>query len=240
MEAISDANALQLCARFALPPNSLGYCGKNSAPEKFKKCFIDSDCAGVKKELKKFIVLYPYLKTISQITKLPKYSYKVVESYWLGNGLLNKAQPEHYSLLLANFLEQGVPDFFVEELKDNTPKKFLPFHLFQVLHVGVGKASGAVPFNLESINNCMIRWGKVRKISQKDLSVELNSLEKEKGNYKLTGKEETISYNKDFLPNLEIGKKVAVHWQQPMKILLKEEVKNLEFWTKEVLRTLSY
>ncbi|MDO8515049.1 MAG: hypothetical protein Q7S14_00985, partial [bacterium] len=62
----------------------------------------------------------------------------------------------------------GVPDWLVDDLKNHPPKKFIPTHLFQVLHVGVGRASGSVPFNQETINNCMVsvqngaayHWGK--------------------------------------------------------------------------------
>ncbi|MBN2016234.1 hypothetical protein JW766_05395, partial [Candidatus Dojkabacteria bacterium] len=63
-----DKKALQLTSRFALPPNSLGYCGKDTAPEKFKKCIIKNDCLGVKSEIERFIVLNPYLETIAKIT----------------------------------------------------------------------------------------------------------------------------------------------------------------------------
>src|SRR3989344_5715011 len=103
---------LQLVSRFALPHNFLGYCGKDSAPAKFKRCVIGGECQEIEKEISKFIGLYPYLKTISAITNLPIFSYEVIESYWIGNDLLKRFRPEHYSLLLKNFKEQGVPDFF--------------------------------------------------------------------------------------------------------------------------------
>lgn len=172
-----DIRALQLEARFSLPPNSLGYCGKDSAAGKFKECIIKGKCKGVVEELKHFIVLYPYLETLAEITKLPIFSYEVIESYWIGNDLLEKAKPEHYDLLLKNFEKQGVPDFFVKELQQKPPKVFIPNHLFQVLHVGVGRASGAVPFNLQSINNCMIRWGNVIKLIDGKAVINLYSLE---------------------------------------------------------------
>lgn len=66
----------------------------------------------------------------------------MIESYWLGNNLLKKFKPKDYLVLLDFFVKQGVPDFFVQELKNKSPKKFIPNHLFHVLHIGVGKASG--------------------------------------------------------------------------------------------------
>ena len=75
-----DVEALQLAGRFALPPNSLGYCGHNSAPEKFKQCFLHGQCVGVADEITKFIVFHPYLQTIAEILGLDKFDYEVVET----------------------------------------------------------------------------------------------------------------------------------------------------------------
>lgn len=230
-----DTKALQLASRFALPPNSLGYCGKNTAPEKFKKCTITGVCEGVEEEIGKFIVLYPYLKTLSQITKLPAYSREVIEAYWFGNEQLRKVGLKHYNLLLENFKKQGVPSWLIDELKEKKPKKFIPNHLFQVLHVGVGRASDSVPYNLGSINNCMIRWGKVTKLYKGKLGITLNSLEQANGVHSLTFIREVMKFNKKFLGPVKVGDTVAVHWKQVVKILTTAEVRGLYLWTKKVL-----
>ena len=223
-----DVPALQLESRFSLPPNSLGYCGKDTAPGKFKACIISGECDGVEEEVSHFIVLHPYLKTLASIVNLPKLSYPVVEGYWIGNDYLKMAKGEHYDLLLENFLAQGVPAWLVDELKQRRPKIFIPSHLFQVLHVGVGRASGAVPFNLDSMNNCMIRWGKVEEIVGGDAVININSLNKE-----------TVPFNSILTPGLKTGDLVAVHWKQVIKILTAAEEKNLSFWTTEVIQSLS-
>lgn len=230
-----DIKALQLASRFALPPNSLGYCGKGTAPEKFKKCATYSACEGVEEEIGKFIVLYPYLETISQITKLPTFSHEVIEAYWFGNNQLEKAKSSHYKILLENFKKQGVPDWLLDELKNKKPKKFIPTHLFQILHVGVGRASGSVPYNLESINNCMIRWGKVEKFSGKKMAVVLNSLKIVRQKYKLVLIRGILPFNKTFLGPIKVGDAVAVHWNQVIKILTKTEERKLSLWTENVL-----
>lgn len=235
-----DATALQFESRFSLPPNSLGYCGRNTAAGKFKKCIKTGVCAGVEKEVSKFIVLHPYLKLMSAISGKQRFSYDVFESYWLGNDLLKKAKPEHYDLLLKYFLEQGVPDFFVEELRKKRPKAFIPSHLFQVLYIGVGKASGAVPFNLESINNCMIRWGKVEEIKDQRSKIKINSLKNYYDKYKLTTVSETIRFDPLLVPELKIGDTVAVHWGMIIKILGDNEAKKLDYWTKKVIENIKY
>lgn len=233
-------SALQLESRFSLAPNSLGYCGKKSATAKFKKCISSNKCAGVRQELSNFIVLFPYLKTLSKIVNHSLSSYPVIESYWLGNDELKKAKQKDYFLLLDNFAKQGVPDFFVKELKAKKPKQFIPTHLFHVLYIGVGKASGAVPFNLKSINNCMIRWGKIQKISKKEAVVNLNSLKADvKKFYTLTKIKSSIPFDLKFTPGLSVGDTVAVHWGLIVKILNQNEEKNLQFWSTKVCQIFS-
>lgn len=235
---MGDTKALQLLSRFSLPPNSLGYCGRETAEEKFKQCIISGNCQGARDEAPKFLVLYPYLKTTSEITGLPVYNYQVIESFWLGNDLLKKAKAKDYFLLLENFLKQGISDWLIKELKQKPPKKFIPHHLFQVLHIGVGKASnGVVPFNLKSINNCMIRWGKVEKKSGKQIEINLNSLKKSKNVYNLTLKRVSLSINSKIVPGLKIGDTVAVHWQQVIKILTQNEEEKLSYWSRQILQS---
>lgn len=232
-----DVAALQLVARFTLPPNQLGFCGKGSAPPIFRQCIVQGKCTKVASQISHFIVLHPYLKTLSKITGLNKLSYPVVEGYWLGNDLLKKAMPKDYDLLLTNLSSQGVPPWLVDELKHKRPKVFIPFHLFQILHVGVGRASGAVPFNLDSINNCMIRWGKVTSLNWKNskLTVKLNSLKRESKKFSITQSSQTFDYDPAFLPGLKKGKTVAVHWSWVSKVLTVKEENNLSYWTDQVL-----
>lgn len=230
---------MKLNSRFSLPPNSLGYCGQDSAAEMFKSCLIKGRCGGVEKELKRFIVLYPYLRTIAKITRLPIFSYPVIESYWLGNDLLLKARQKDYLMLLNYFAKQGVPKWFIDELKVNKPKKFIPTHLFQVLHIGVGRASGSVPYNLETINNCMIRWGEVIKINQRSAKIKVNCLKKVRRKFSLYQIVETITFIPGFIPGVKVGNIVTVHWKQIIKILTEEETRKITYWTNEVLKAIN-
>jgi hypothetical protein len=234
-----DLKALQLISRFSLPPNSLGYCGKNTAPEKLIGCVLDNRTSGITDELEKFIVLNPYLETLARITRLNKFSYPVIEAYCLGNNQLKKAGLSDYLTLLKYFSKQGVPPWLVTELKNNPPRVFIPFHLFQVLFVGVGRASGTLPYNLKTINNCMVRWGKVTSLKNNSLKVDLHSLKAEKNYYRLHVKAATFPFRSDFLPRLKVGDHVAVHWQQVVKVLNSREVKNIDYWTRQTLSSVA-
>ena len=236
---MTNTKALQLESRFSMPPNALKYCGRNTAGEQFRKCIIDGECSKVEEEVTKFIVLFPYLKTIAEITGKPVYSYETIESYWIGNDELKKSKPEDYTILLKHFKKQGVPEWLLKELENDRPKNFIPSHLFQILHVGVGRASGAVPFNLESINHCMIRWGEVTKIVGDKLTAKLHMLKKNNDKYELTMKNETVAFDRTLIPELKKGDTVAVHWKMAIKILTEDEVTKINYWTQQVLDSLS-
>lgn len=235
-----NTKALKLAARFAMPPNTLGYCGSETAPQKFNSCVINGKCKGVDKELENFIVLHPYLVTIAQLTGKSKFDYDVIEAYCIGNKLLHNMPPFGYDLLLQHFKEQGVPPWFIDDLKKQQPQRFIPHHLFQVLHVGVGKASGAVPFNLDSINNCMVRWGPVIEINKKEVSVNLHQLKLEGKKYQIETKLGMFDFSNEFLGEVKIGDFVAVHWNQVIKVLTLEEEKNLSYWTHKIIKYVTY
>ncbi|MBU1016785.1 hypothetical protein KJ678_01320, partial [Patescibacteria group bacterium] len=165
--------------------------------------------------------------TISEIIGLSAFSYPVIESYWLGNEELKKAKPEHFELLLENFAKQGVPENTIAEFRKNKPKVFIPHHFFQVL---------SVSNSAEHINSCMIRWGEVKKIEGGKVFVDIKFLESQNGGYKLKNRQEDLKFYPAFLLGLKAGDTVAVHWKQAVKILTKEEEKNLFFWTEKILR----
>ena len=234
-----DIKALQLCARFALQPNQLGYCGKDSASTQLQRCLLTGNCDGVESELEKFIVLHPYLQTIAQITGKDKFSYVVIEAYWLGNDLLKLCKPKHYQLLIKNLETQGVPPWLISEIKAKQPKAFIPIHLFNILHVGVGRASGSVAFTPYSINHCMLRWGVVKKIiddKEKKAEVKLIYLENKNHGFQFITKTETVQVTQLLTPNFKIGDRVIAHWRWVAKKINQREKAQLAFWTKQLLR----
>ncbi|MFC1653840.1 DUF6390 family protein [Patescibacteria group bacterium] len=220
----------------ALKPNELGYCGRDSAPAKFRRCIMGGDCEGVSEEVEKFIVLNPYIKTIATVTGKDKFSYEVLEAYWFGNDLLDDIDLKHYGILLGNLQKQGVPQFLIDEIRRKKPSSFVPIHLFNILHVGVGRASGSVPFNLESINNCMVRWGEVLKIENEEVLVGLRSLNKKK---EVVVEKVKQKHSIDLVGSLRKGDKVLCHWGWVAKKTNPEEVERISFWTKKLLESLA-
>lgn len=207
-----DKKALRLHIRCSTGPNGLGYCGKYTAREAYVDCIKTGRCDGVVHELEQFIVLAPYLRTISRITGLHPFSYRVAECYWYGNDLLKQCGSEAYEILLEEFTRQGVPHWLVQELSAHPPKQFFPTHVFQVLHVGVGRASGSVPFSLDSINNCILRPGIVRDITPDAVIVSGASLAITDEKYVLEEAEIRATCDPQLSPRVKQGDWVTIHW----------------------------
>ena len=231
-----DIKALQLCSHFAYQPNSLGYCGRKTARAIFRNCIVNKRCDKVEDEIKNFLVLNPYIQTIAQVTRKHPLSYEVIEAYWLGNDLLKHIKPEHYTVLLKNLAAQGVPKILLQEIEKKVPKKFVPIHLFNILHIGVGKATMSVPFNLKSVNNCMIRWGKVSKVYAHIIEVNLMSLSDD---YIFQVRRVNQRYDPMLSGKILSGDVVFAHWGSIVKKTTRREIKNVAFWTEKLLNSLS-
>lgn len=233
-----DIKALKLASLFSYSPNSRGYCGCDSAGPAFQDCIQNNNCDNVSHELSRFIALHPYLQTIGKIRNLSPFDYKVIEAYWIGNDLLEDFPREGYGVLLEEFVKQGVPKWLVTSLRAKIPKLFIPHHLFQVLHVGVGQASGSVPFNINSINSCMVRHGKIIDVTNKSLIISLAGLRLVKGKYLPKITSSSIPIHSALFCKPKVGDIVAIHWGQVVKILKAQELERLELWSENVLKAI--
>src|SRR4029079_19764899 len=84
-----------LFARYAYGPNELGYCGPDAASELFGEATSGHADERTLRELAgQFEGAYPYLRLIAQANDLADpLDARVVEAYWLGNGLLDRVSP---------------------------------------------------------------------------------------------------------------------------------------------------
>lgn len=153
-----------LFARYAYPPNELGYCGGDD-----HRALLEQTSAGVvdgdlRQRLREFEGAWPYLELIAAANHLDDpLDARVVEAYWLGSGLLDKVGPA----LLAGSLDERFrrrAGRSWSALAGAIPNGALPHHSFHVLgvypFVGLIR-SGTVAEPLHVLDRCRIRWGKV-------------------------------------------------------------------------------
>jgi hypothetical protein len=233
-----ENKALRKACLYSFESNKLNYCGPKNAFSFFKK-FISTPSKEktekIKLLLKDFYGEFPYLRLIAKENNLKVFDERVVESYWLGNDLLeNISLASLKKMVAAEFSKQGMLPKKIAEKKANTiPQTMLPHHSFHVLHINFITPL-LLPI-LKNLNNCMVFWGKVKEVNEEKESLLVKTVElfSETNSLKLREKEKWIK--KGFADAME-NDFVSIHWQQAIEILQKNQLKNLQ---KFSLRNLS-
>lgn len=232
-------NGPELCCRFSRVTNKLNYCGPLKAHETFLEFFkTKQNEQKIKELLSKFEGLYPYLKFISSKHNLDPFDYKVIEAYWLGNELLDAFSKEDYASFLPELEKRGLPAKITKQLQSTLPKYAVPHHTFHVLFVGVGRVTGSVPATLENMQKCMASWGTVLESDENQIKIKGPTLEQTKNKFLIKETERTVFYQKQLIqPNTQDT--VAMHWNECVHILNKEQAENLEKYTKKIIEAVN-
>ena len=159
-----DRQGLLLCARYALPPNSLHYCGPDKIINLFAYTQEQMADRGLQEILTEFETLYPYLTFIAYENNIrDPFDRRVVEAYWLGNTLLHTISMNgffrHFSDALH--LKKKITKKDFELLVGKIPQGAIPYHTFHVLNIFTRTGHHDVKHTLGTMNNCRIGWGKV-------------------------------------------------------------------------------
>jgi hypothetical protein len=160
-----DPNAGPLLfARYAYPPNALGYCGADDAPTLLQRTSAASVDLDLRRTLRTFEGAWPYLELIAHANAIADpLDAAVVEAYWIGNGLLDHVDAR---LMSASLEERFRPRLGLgwDPLGAAAGAGARPHHSFHVLgvfpYVGLLRA-GVVDEPLTVLDRCRIRWGRV-------------------------------------------------------------------------------
>ena len=238
-----------LAARYAFMPNKRRYCGGDKNSEIFGYVCENESDQGLKNILMEFETMYPYLKLIAEANKIfNPFNYRVVEAYWLGNELLENVSLNGLYRHLVD--EQKMKKKFKSELMEKIFGKIglgaKPHHSWHVFNIPKRTGHYPVEHTLETMNNCRIGWGEVVEIDkqaenqQSDLigkmRVRFQPLVIENNKVKLGELTEqgfwSEANGKAFVRNPKIGDLVSLHWGWVCDLLSKEQVFNLEKWTR--------
>jgi hypothetical protein len=149
-----------LFARYAFPPNELGYCGPADSD-----VLLRGDNAGdVATHVKAFDGAWPYLRAIAEAAGVADaLDAEVVESYWVGGELLNRVEP----LALLDTLRSAFAGQVTGLLDDLVrPAGVLAHHSFHVFVVypWVRFLDREPTTALQVLQDCRIRWGTVDSV----------------------------------------------------------------------------
>lgn len=238
-----------LFARYAYGPNQLGLCGPDHAQELFSEATDASagDAGGEDRALRslaaQFEGAYPYLELIARANGLADpLDPRVVEGYWLGNGLTARVTPG----LLGRSIEQRFRRRLRGDgwrwLAEKPADGALPIHAFHVLDVfprlGLLR-SGSVDRVLETIDSCRIRWGRVLERDGDWLVVSAVPLAMVEGKLALAApRVERVRGWRDgagFVNGVAAGDVISIHWDWACDQLDSRSLAALDGWTKRQL-----
>jgi hypothetical protein len=124
-------------ARFAYPPNALGYCGPADSAALLGHASAGESGPDLAALARQFAGAWPYLELIAASSGRPDpLDVAVVEAYWVGNRLLNRVDPRVFAAHLAGRFEtragRGFADLAALALLGAVPHH--NFHVFGSIH----------------------------------------------------------------------------------------------------------
>ena len=230
-----------LFARFAYPPNELGYCGPDNA-----SVLLATNSAAAEQQIaehaRQFEGAWSYLEIIAAAAGIADpLDPRVVEAYWIGNELLDNVDPE---ALVAQLRER---------FGDQSGASWAPglphhgFHVFAVYPwVGLLRRGTGNDVALSVLEQCRIRWGQVLELDGERVRVQARPLVLTEGRLELgppgeqsaawsmAGRSLLTSVD-PHRPPVAAGDEVAMHWDWVCDVLSPAQVAELESRTADQL-----
>jgi hypothetical protein len=157
-----------LFARFAYPPNALGYCGPDDSAALLQHAVAGVDDPGLRQLARGFEGAWPYLQLIAAANRIEDpLDLRVVEAYWIGNRLLDRVPISLMGGSLDERFRRGA-DRGWRQIVDCVCAGSVPHHNFHVFSIypWVGMLRGGlVDTPLRVLDRCRIRWGEVSSVA---------------------------------------------------------------------------
>lgn len=242
---MTDEGALMF-ARYAYPPNSLGYCGPDD-PD----ALLDQVAAGVvdgalRQAAQGFEGAWPYLELIAHCNGgADPLARAVVEAYWLGNGLLDRVT---LGALGDSFEERFRPrvgrawdDLLAGVLAGARPHH--NFHVFGVYPwLGLIR-SGVVDQPLGVLDGCRVRWGRLLRVDGDVAVVSSRPLAWDGATLQLDPPREEVvriaAAGRRLAADPVPGAWVSLHWDWVCDRLTEQQVGRLRHETRCALRAVN-
>jgi hypothetical protein len=209
----------KLFARYAYPPNELGYCGPNDSGALIESATRAGGTSLLCQLATQFEGAWPYLELIAGCNGIANpLNRRVVEAYWVGNNLTRRVPAmslavsldERFARRTARNFEPLVSAAFTGGVVQHS------FHVFAVYPwLGMLRA-GNEGAPLEILDRCRIRWGRVVELHEDFVTVSSRPLRFEGCRLSLGDEQlEVVRRSRDgigFVEDLTPGDAVSLHW----------------------------
>ncbi|NNF63886.1 MAG: hypothetical protein HKN07_06470 [Acidimicrobiia bacterium] len=222
-----------LFSRFALPPNTLGYCGPEDI-ELLGEMITSGDASTgeLRATATAFAGAWPYLELIGHSTGRDPLDTSVVEAYWIGNRLLDEIDVLMWGNATQERFRPRAGSSW-SEIESAIQQGGVPNHAFHVFcaypWVGLLKSGNLGPA-LQVLDSCRIRWGTVEGTVGSKLLVTSQPLRWD-GTQLFLGSDRAEEVYPSVDPSVQPaapGTIVALHWSsvcQPISIDQREQLR---------------
>jgi hypothetical protein len=231
---MSAAGAV-LFARYAYPPNELGYCGPAGA----SSLLVPEAPEEIARRARQFEGAWAYLEFLAGVAGVDDpLDEAVVSAYWVGGDLLERASPG----ALTGFLRSR----FAGQLGGTWRQagaRALAHHSFHVFEVypwaGLLRRTGS-PAAVSVLDRCRIRTGTVRDVQGEKATVSCRPLVTSGDGRLVLGpvRAETVAWSaggRSLLAGLSPGDRVALHWDWVCDVLTASQVALIEGYERRRL-----
>ncbi len=233
----------QLFARYAYPPNALGYCGPADSDALLQYGSAGVTDRGLTELARGFEGAWPYLELISTGCHIrDPLDRRVVEAYWVGSPLLDTVGLTG----IGNSLEarfRARMGFQFSHLIDGVEAGGVPHHNFHVFEVspwlGLMRDGRKAATAVAQLDRCRIRWGTIVSVTGDEATVRFSPLEWD-GFALVLGdpRVETARVSvggTGFLDGLAPGEVVSLHWDCVCDRLTPGQLHQLRHYTQRHL-----
>jgi hypothetical protein len=234
-----------LFARYAYPPNSLGYCGADETRMLLEYGDAKASDGGLAELARTFEGAWPYLALIAHANRISDpLDATVVHAYWVGNELLDHVEPSD----LARHVDErfrGRVGRATERLVETVAAGAVPHHSFHVFAVypwlGLLR-TGIVEEPLHVLDRCRITPARVLSVAGDEGVVRLRPLRWDGRALELDAwTSRTVHWRADGLSLVapRPGDWVSLHWDFVCDRLTREEATGLDRTTRGALRAVN-
>ncbi len=225
-------------ARYAVPPNSLGYCGVDEPDALVQLASARTAPADLRHLIRQFTGALPHLTEIARANhRRDVFGAAVIEAYWVGNRLLRHTHPERWADGLGQPELSAGAMRLLRALFGDTPDDAWQHHSYQVF--GSMRRRTEFPDRLQAMDQCRIGWGCVERVEPGRLWIRRAPLLEGPGGVSL-GAACVVSVRLpppglSNLAGVRPGAWVSTHWGWACERLSTAEVRNLAWATRHNL-----